>query len=130
MGADDVLIQGASQLVCYEPMFGYRPDTFRFYNIHQGDVFARVDGHFNFYRPECFSYPEANACEPGDRYTVSDRSALESLTRYRPHAFEMPGVKKVANGVNIAALGLVGLFLLAGTGWRLRDIMIESSHSK
>ncbi|MBD3647321.1 MAG: hypothetical protein HUJ31_07720, partial [Pseudomonadales bacterium] len=109
VGSMDTLAEGASQLACNEPAFGYRLEAVRFYNVYEGGVRAVVDGARNFYRPECYVYPEVNACEPGDRFTDADR--LEAFRHYQPIPFETPLLQRLANGINMVVAGVLLCYL-------------------
>lgn len=109
VGADDAMVHGASQIVCNEPLFGYRLENFRFDAVSRGSVFEERDGAFNFYRPECFVFPGANSCSKGDRMPVADATRLVRLTEYRSMEFKMPMVQRAALWVSY-----LGLILLIG----------------
>ncbi|MCB1646042.1 MAG: hypothetical protein KDI36_11345 [Pseudomonadales bacterium] len=119
-GSGDSLIRGASQLVCNEPLLGYRLELFRFDKVVQGGVFARRDGAFNFYRPECLQFPDANQCAPGDRFSYEAAAGLRALTSYQRYDFPLPWWQQLANRISL--LALLGVMLLAvNLGWqRLR----------
>ncbi|HKI73291.1 MAG TPA: hypothetical protein VJ998_01520, partial [Pseudomonadales bacterium] len=105
VGADDALVHGASQIVCNEPLFGYRLENFRFDAVYRGPVFEQRDETFNFYRPECFVFPGANQCSKGDRFPVSNAAGLAQLTDYAPLAFRMPTLQRVS--LQVSYVGLI-----------------------
>ena len=115
---NDVLADGASQGAWYEPMFGYRLETFPFKQLRDGPIGVAEEGVLNIKKPACLVYPEENACLPGDHYAVGEVEAAESFARYKPVEFSVPPVQTLANWINIAALA--GLPLLAAVLVRRR----------
>ncbi|MFH2098014.1 MAG: hypothetical protein ABIJ95_00765, partial [Pseudomonadota bacterium] len=61
---DDVMIQGYSQLFCYEAIFGYGLEAFPFRTLRPGPVTGESEGVFNMKNPACYVFPEANQCQP------------------------------------------------------------------
>lgn len=96
LNADNDFLQGSSQIVCNEPMFGYRLEKFRFDQVFHGPVFAARAGGYNFYLPQCFLFPEQNQCRKGDRFSLNQRRQLLEFTHYRAFPFRMPMVQKIA----------------------------------
>lgn len=113
--AGDSLTRGASQIVCNEPLFGYRLESFRFDGVFKGQVFHQREGAFNFYRPECFLFPEQNQCKEGDRFPAGKATALVRFTSYRSYDFELPVVQRISNWISIAGFSaLLMLFFTWG----------------
>jgi len=111
MSANDMLVHGASQLFCYEPMFGYRQEGFPIKSLHPGPVFEEKEGLLNIKNPACYVWPQANNCEPGDHFTAEQKDAAEAFVNYRPYTFKVPAVQKAANWVNAMVLSFAFLFL-------------------
>ena len=111
VGADDVLVHGASQIVCNEPLFGYRLENFRFDQVFRGPVFGVRAGGYNFYRPECFLFPHQNQCTRGDRFGVDQATRLLRLTDYDSMAFRMPAIQRASIWISY-----VSFILLLGIG--------------
>ncbi len=119
LGSGDALVRGASQLVCNEPMFGYRLETFRFDQVYRGGVFAVHGGLFNFYKPECMIYPAENSCRPGDRFPPDENENLARFVTWQPYDYAVPVAQSIANVVNGIALALLLLYFLS----RIFDLM-------
>lgn len=49
------------------------------HTLRTGPVALTQSGAFNIYNPACFSYPEANHCQPGDRILVTDQANFEAF---------------------------------------------------
>lgn len=111
VGANDALTHGASQIVCNEPLFGYRLENFRFDAVYRGMAFGIRSGRFNFYRPECFLFPDQNQCRKGDRFSVDQGAQLLRFTGYRSIRFNMPVAQRIAIWVSY-----LSFILLLGIG--------------
>lgn len=107
---------GASQILCYEPIFGYRQERFPFGPIRMGPVEEALGGGvLNFKNPACFVYPTQNNCRPGDHFRTDERDKLRQFVQYRPFPFEVPYWQRLANGLSVASIGALLLF----GAWRL-----------
>jgi hypothetical protein len=109
---NNLLIYGASQMYCYEPMFGYRLEDFPVKGLHPGPVLEGREGLLNIKNPACYVWPQANQCTPGDHFTVAQKKAAQAFVNYRPFVFQMPAVQKAANWINGLTLMAAILFLL------------------
>jgi len=128
VGADDVLTRGASQLVCNEPLFGYRLESFRFDQVFAGGVLAQHQGHYNLYRPECMLYPEQNACAAGDRFAPEQLGALQQFTRYQPIPFELPWLQRLANVITLLTVIATVLLLVVGLVLQVISMKYKQRH--
>ncbi|MEW6429125.1 MAG: hypothetical protein AB1568_13940 [Thermodesulfobacteriota bacterium] len=117
---NDALAHGASQLLCYEPMFGFNLEFFPFQSLHPGPALSVENDLLNLKNPACYTYPDENRCRPGDHFTAAQRPAAERFLRYRPFPFAMSTTQRAANAINLAALAAVVLFGLA-LPWGLRS---------
>jgi hypothetical protein len=114
LGRNDVMAEGKSQLICYEPMFGYSLETFPFKTLRPGPALREKDGVLNVKNPACFLFPRENGCQPGDHFRVEQRAAAEAFLRYRPFPFAMPARQVWANRLFVlTVLALLGLFAAA-----------------
>lgn len=113
VGANDSLTHGASQIVCYEPLFGYSLENFRFDKVYRGGAFAVVDGDYNFYKPQCMIFPEQNQCTKGDRFSQSEKAQLLNLVMYKGIDVKMPFWQKASNWISYVSLILVFALAIA-----------------
>jgi hypothetical protein len=106
------MIHGASQLFCYEPLFGYRLENFPVKTLHPGPVLMEENGMLNIKNPACYVWPEENGCSPGDHFTSTQKNVAEDFINYRPYEFKMPVFQKFANWVNgLSLIGALVFFL-------------------
>ena len=130
-GAGDVLVRGGSQLVCNEPVFGYVLEHFRFDRVGQGPTRAMTQFGVNFYRPECFLYPETNLCQAGDVFESVEDPGFRSLLAYEDYPFDRPMIASIAVLVSQGAFVAVCLiFLVIGVAaaWRLSRHRDQEQH--
>jgi hypothetical protein len=118
-GRNEVMVDGRTQISCYETLFGYRLEWFPRKQLRNGPSLSVVDGVLNVKNPACYTYGKVNGCEPGDHFPPERRADAEAFLSYRPFPFIEPASMTVAGAVNLAALGIVVAFLLAVTGGRL-----------
>ena len=112
--SNDVLTQGFSQILCYEPLFGYRLESFPRQTLSSDAVMHVNNGRLNLKNPACYVYPTANGCAPGDHFTVQQRPAAEAFITYRPFPFHLPGWQQAANLLNLMAVGgVLAYFIVA-----------------
>jgi len=106
----DTISAGYSQLLCYQPMFGYRLEHMPVGALRPGPALAELEGGIlNVKNPACYTYPASNHCRSGDHFSVQQRAAAERFLRYEPYPFGMPTLQKIANDVTLAALALIAL---------------------
>jgi len=120
---NDDMIRGYSQLLCYQPMFGYGLERLRHGSLHPGPALADLgDGTLNLKNPACYQFPGANACAPGDHFRPEQREAAARFLRYQPFAFHRPWWQHVADALTMASLLLSLAALGAGAllAWRER----------
>jgi hypothetical protein len=118
-GRNEVMVDGRTQISCYETLFGYRLEWFPRKQLRHGPCLSVVDGVLNVKNPACYTYGKANGCEPGDHFPPERRADAEAFLSYRPFPFAEPASVTVAGRVNLAALGGVVAFLLAVPAGRL-----------
>ena len=118
---DDELASGGSELLCYEPMFGYHLEWFPILGTRPGDPFQLVNGAFDFKYPAAFLYPDRAQRAAGEGFRLDERAELEAFLRYEPLAFDWPVTHRIACALNLLALVALAIFL-GWTGWlRLRS---------
>jgi hypothetical protein len=111
LNRNNMLVHGASQLLCYEPLFGYQLEDFPIKTLHPGPALEEKEGILNIKNPACYVWPDANNCEPGDHFTVVQKEAAKAFANYKPYPFQMPIAQRIANWVNCLSL-IAALFFL------------------
>ena len=122
---NDDMARGYSQLLCYQPMFGYGLERLRHGLLRPGPALAELpDGTLNLKNPACYVFPAANACAPGDHFRREQREEATRFLRYQPFAFQRPVWQSFADAVTLAALLLIfaALAVTAVLAWRQHSI--------
>lgn len=119
-GGNDLIAAGASQLACYNPIFGYRLERFPVKALHPGPVLAETDGVLNMKNPACYLYPGENSCAPGDHFSAAQREAAEAFAGYRPYPFAVSAGQRAANWVTLATLALLAALFVVVVATRLK----------
>jgi hypothetical protein len=129
---NDDMARGYSQLLCYQPMFGYGLERLRHGELRPGPALAVLpDGTLNLKNPACYVFPAANACAPGDHFRREQIEAAARFLRYQPFAFQRPAWQSFADAVNFAALLLTFAALAAAAvlAWRQHGSINSSRRS-
>ena len=124
---DHVFTQGVSNATCYEPVFGYRLESFPIGSIRSGDVSLLKGGTYGMINPACYVYPAENNCTPGDRFTASQKDQMLRFVQRQPFGAKVSRARELSN---ILAGGLWGLMLIIwGTvaGMRLHRRSLSSA---
>jgi len=116
------LANGESQLLCYEPLFGYRLENFPRNSLRGGSVMQEQDGFLNLKNPACYVYPRENGCLPGDQFRSDQRSQAEAFAAYRPFDFAASTRQRLANATSLISSAGVLLFLLVRLASRARGV--------
>ncbi|MFM8330545.1 MAG: hypothetical protein ACKN9T_02550 [Candidatus Methylumidiphilus sp.] len=109
---NDVMVNGKSQLACYNPSFGYRLEHLPLKTLHPGSIYEERDGRLNLKNPACYVFPEENHCEPGDHFLTSQLAEAQAFAHYKPFPFEISTRQRVANWVSTVAVIVVPCLLL------------------
>jgi hypothetical protein len=120
---NDDLARGYSQLLCYQPMFGYGLERLRFGALHPGPALDDLgDGTLNLKNPACYQFPGANGCAPGDHFRLEQRAAAVLFLRYEPFEFQRPAWQRAADAITVGALAglLAALAAAMVRAWRAR----------
>jgi len=118
---NNALVRGFSQLLCYQPMFGYGLERLRLDGLRPGPALAEsADGRLNMKNPACYLYPAENGCQPGDNFRADQREQAERFLAYRPFEFARPWWQRAADVLNAVALLLTiaALGAAALLAWR------------
>lgn len=112
---NDLLVDGVSQLACYNPAFGYQLEFFPLNSLTFGDALARQGNNLNIKNPACYVYPEENACLPGDHFRTEQLAEAERFVSYGKFEFKKSRAQQFADFVNALALFLCAILI----GWRI-----------
>ncbi|NNE38906.1 MAG: hypothetical protein HKN08_11420 [Gammaproteobacteria bacterium] len=110
---NDVLVIGMSQLICYEPVFGYDLEDFPENNLQTGSIVLETDGKLNVNNPACMVYPEVNQCLPGDSFMLEDRQQVNLFASYKSHDFMLPVAQDRLTYLSIFSLLLSILIVIS-----------------
>lgn len=117
---NDALVRGQSQLICYEPIFGYQLEFFPKFGLRLGPIEQRGPEGLNMYDPTLFVFPAENGGQPGDRFQADELPAMKAFASYQPFEFERPPRQRWLDRANLLALVAVALALAAYPFWRPR----------
>ena len=92
MNRNDLVAYGASQLLCYVPIFGYSLEHFPIKTLRPGPALDEAAGVLNVKNPACYVYPKENLCVPGDHFAVSQKEDAIKFLSYEPFDFNKSGV--------------------------------------
>lgn len=112
---NNALIQGQSQLFCYEPMFGYRLESYPWKTIHPGSALSKADGVLNLKNPACFLFPQDNNCTIGDHFRSDQLLDAERFLSFKPFSYQAPLYQRIANIISLVLLVAVFCFGLGLT---------------
>lgn len=110
--ANDMIAFGASQMLCYESIFGYRLENFPRKTLEPGSITNEKEGILNLKNPVCYVYPTENNCSPGDHFTSNQKNEMLSFASYHDYNFNIPIKQKIANWISPIVLFLCFLYLL------------------
>jgi hypothetical protein len=119
------IARGYSQLLCYQPMFGYGLERLNHGALQPGLALADLgDGTLNLKNPACYQFPRENGCAPGDHFRIAQREAAARFLRYEPFAFRRSSLQHVADVATAAALLLMLGALAAAAALARRQRLI------
>ena len=112
---NDMFFFAYSPIACYQATFGYgleelnaKKIVFNSKKTLQDDSYIlysnkldKKDGHFMFFNPSCFLFPEENNCIPGDTFKIAEKEKLIKFTNYKKFKFKQNNFQMVANYVSI-----------------------------
>lgn len=113
---NDVLIHGESQILCYEPMFGFRLEFLPFKGIRPGPALSVRDGELNLKNPACYLYPVENGCTPGDHFRVDEQAEAQRFISFHPFSYRVSRWQAMADRLSFFCLLAVPVIAL-GYAW-------------
>jgi hypothetical protein len=119
MNRNELVAYGASQLLCYNAIFGYSLEHFPIKTLRPGPTLDESAGVLNIKNPACYVYPKENLCAPGDHFPVSRKEDAIKFLSYKPFNFYKSSVQKAADAVTKFAVALwLILMVVAAVGAR------------
>jgi hypothetical protein len=103
MGRNDLLVEGWSSYMCYEPVFGYNLEKFPYKTLHMGAVWDSKDGRFNLKNPACMTFPNENGCLPGDQFKTEEIEKAAKFIAYKNFDFKISPKQRAANYTSLVA---------------------------
>lgn len=81
---NDTMLEGASQGLCYNPIYGYRLEGFpQLGRLKEGPALeADQKGQSLIFNPACLVHPAENDCAPGDGFRMHDPNERASAERF------------------------------------------------
>lgn len=119
-GRNDQMTAGISILNCYEPIFGYRLETFPFRTLFPGPVLESKDGYLNVKNPACYIFGYANRCEPGQHFGTEQREQAQAFANYQQYNFSVPASVRVAVIISILSF-VFGFIYLAFAAIKIKS---------
>lgn len=102
---NDAMTDSSSQIMCYQSMMGYGLESFPMLPLMPKPPLNIVgDGVLNVKRPECYLYPEENACKPGDHFTPANVQTAKDFLFYKDYEFSRPPIHDAAVVISVIAL--------------------------
>jgi hypothetical protein len=119
---NDALVRGESQLICYEPVFGFQLESlFELHALTLGPAELRGQEGYNARNPALFVFPEENGGRPGEPFRVNQLAEMRSFLGYRPFPFAKNALQRAVDPLNLIGLFLVGAALATYPWWRPRE---------
>lgn len=118
---NNAMVEGASEIECYQPIFGYQLEDLPLGDLHVGPIVAPAGaGTLNFRNPACYLFPRQNGCAANGQFRSDQRAALLRFAAYRSFPFARPPLQVVAGWANLATLAATLLAGIVALLWRPR----------
>ncbi|MBA2676485.1 GtrA family protein [Ramlibacter sp.] len=122
---NDTMLAGASQGLCYNPIYGYRLESFpQPQRLREGPALAvDASGRSLLLNPACLVHPDENQCKPGDGFSVGDpaqRREAEMFLGRHPFQWQRPALGRYLSLVSQFSFGLLAVLLCLRLGMALR----------
>jgi hypothetical protein len=128
---NDSMLAGASQGLCYNPIYGYRLEAFpQMERLQEGPPLARdAVGQSLIFNPACLVHPEENACRPGDGFRMDDPHQVAQAALFvsrRPFEWNRPAVGNVLSWLSVMSWWLMFAVVLFKLGAWLRAWTVKN----
>lgn len=97
------LASAASNIHCYEPLFGYRGENLGG-KLTEGPVNEVRDGAFNLTHPGCLIYPDYFKCQRWDRVPASESENMVLFTSGQTASWGVPPAQRALLYLALAAI--------------------------
>ena len=114
----EALLSGSSNLHLYDPVFGYKLQTFH-PEVTPGSIWNTSNGYFNMTDPTGFVYPEINGNRPFERFRVEDKDMLSLFARHIQPNWKIPTYQHILDWISGSTFLIALAYLLFHTGKRL-----------
>ena len=111
VGRDDGLVQGVSQLLPYEPVFGYRLERYPLHGLAPGPALEAEGGLLRLRDPSSWIDPAAAGRAPGGRLRADELELARRFAAYE--AVEWPRGRLLERALLVARVGWALVALLA-----------------
>jgi hypothetical protein len=118
---NEAMVNGISQISCYQPLFGYRLESFRAAPLRLGRVIVHGGQSVNVKNPACYLFPAENGCSPGDHFAMAKEEEAVAFLSYRPFAFGQPYRQKLATWVSL--ISMIGI-IVALLAWTVKALSV------
>jgi hypothetical protein len=99
---------GSTGVSCQESLI----DSQHFpHTVRAAPVALAQSGSLNIYNPACFTYPEANNCQPGDRILVTDQANFEAFVLGQKTTWRRSIWQHIGDGLSVLSLCAAALYL-------------------
>jgi hypothetical protein len=121
IGRDDGLAQGVSQLLPYEPLFGYRLERYPLHGLTPGPALEAQGELLRLRDPLSWVEPESSGRAVGGRWTVAERSRAQRFAEYQ--SISWPRSSAWTQALWCARVGwLLVALLVLWMVWSLRSV--------
>jgi hypothetical protein len=128
MDRNNAMVDGISELYCYQPMFGYQLEAFPKTNLQIGPILTPTGGgELNFMNPSCYLFPLENHCGVRGQFREDQKAALLDFAAYRALPFARSAIQTAADWTNLIALIGAALAVLVALPWRRRRLGTDAT---
>ena len=118
---NNAMVDGMSEIYCYQPVFGYQLEAFPKTNLQIGPILTPTGGgELNFMNPSCYLFPLENHCTISGQFREGQLAQLQQFAAYRSLPFARSAVQTAADWTNLIALIGSALAVLVALVWRRR----------